>query len=396
MQIWLDPNKLYHFGLTTLDVVNAIQGQNVQVVAGQLGAPSVPSEQAFQFTVNALGRLEDVSQFENIIVKSARAETPEIVRIRDVAHVELSQQNYANFSATRGHRSANIPIFSLPGANALDIADRVREAVAAMSRQFPPGLKYEIRYDTTQFVRQTIRDVYETLFEAAMLVLIVIMVFLQNWRAMLVPATTVPVTIIGAFATMALLGFGINLMALFALILAIGIVVDDAIIIVENASHYYGLSITLVFLVLAALCESRTTPAAVILAVPMALVIRGLDNDLYIQIGLVLMIALASKNAILVVEFARQLRTEGMSIVDAAVEATRRRFRPIIMTSFAFILGVAPLLIATGAGAASRQSIGTVVFGGMLASTLLAIPFVPVFYVLTQRLSEWYATRRSE
>ncbi|MVF23946.1 hypothetical protein EVC37_20365 [Methylocaldum sp. BRCS4] len=396
MQIWLDPNKLYHFGLTTLDVVNAIQGQNVQVVAGQLGAPPVPSEQAFQFTVNALGRLEDVSQFENIIVKSARAETPEIVRIRDVAHVELSQQNYANFSATRGHRSANIPIFSLPGANALDIADRVREAVAAMSRQFPPGLKYEIRYDTTQFVRQTIRDVYETLFEAAMLVLIVIMVFLQNWRAMLVPATTVPVTIIGAFATMALLGFGINLMALFALILAIGIVVDDAIIIVENASHYYGLSITLVFLVLAALCESRTTPAAVILAVPMALVIRGLDNDLYIQIGLVLMIALASKNAILVVEFARQLRTEGMSIVDAAVEATRRRFRPIIMTSFAFILGVAPLLIATGAGAASRQSIGTVVFGGMLASTLLAIPFVPVFYVLTQRLSEWYATRRSE
>ena len=131
-----------------------------------------------------------------------------------------------------------------------------------------------------------------------------------------------------------------------------------------------------------------------LVGVLLGLVIRDFDNNLYTQVGLVLMIALASKNAILVVEFARQLRAEGMSIVDAAVEATRRRFRPIIMTSFAFILGVAPLLFAAGAGAASRQSIGTVVFGGMLASTLLAIPFVPVFYVLTQRWSEWYATRR--
>jgi HAE1 family hydrophobic/amphiphilic exporter-1 len=133
-----------------------------------------------------------------------------------------------------------------------------------------------------------------------------------------------------------------------------------------------------------------------LVGVLLGLVIRDFDNNLYTQVGLVLMIALASKNAILVVEFARQLRAEGMAIVDAAVEASRRRFRPIIMTSFAFILGVAPLLIATGAGAASRQSIGTVVFGGMLASTLLAIPFVPVFYVLTQRLSEWRSTRRSD
>jgi len=857
MRVWLNPDKLYHFGLTTLDVVNAIQSQNVQVVAGQLGAPPVPAEQAFQFTVNALGRLADVEQFENIVVKSARAEAAQIVRIRDVARVELSRQNYANFSATRGHRSANMPIFSLPGANALDVADRVRQAIADMSKQFPPGLKYEIRYDTTQFVRQAIRDVYKTLFEAGVLVLIVIMVFLQNWRAMLIPATTVPVTIIGAFGAMALLGFSINLMTLFALILAIGIVVDDAIIIVENASHYieqglspkdatikamgemtgpvigitlvltavflpaaflpgitgqlfrqfaliiastaiisainaltlkpaqcalwlrprrdreekpnvfyrgfnkaygyveklyvrliqrmvlrpvlmtilfaivvviagvryayhptgflptedqgyavvvtrlpegaaqprtiavakkfdevirrtkgvqawvtiggfslidnanlpnvftsfvvyqdwsqrgselsqdrilaglrhdlavsieeaqsivivpppirglgqsggfqlmiedrenlglrelqksamevvwtagsqsglqslvstfsarspqlyldidrikteslnvplasvfqtlqaylgstfvnlfnkfnqvfqvyvqadapyrlqpddikslyvrnaqgemvplgtllevrqtlgaelitrynlypaaqilgsaapgfssgqalnlmeqvaqkalphgmsydwtgtsyqekrvgnqayfiYALSITLVFLVLAALYESWTAPAAVILVVPMALIgvllalmIRGLDNNLYTQVGLVLMIALASKNAILVVEFARELRAEGMSIRDAAVEATRRRFRPIIMTSFAFILGVAPLLIATGAGAASRQSIGTVVFGGMLASTFLAIPFVPVFFVLMQGLSERRAAKKSE
>ncbi len=148
-------------------------------------------------------------------------------------------------------------------------------------------------------------------------------------------------------------------------------------------------------MVLAALYESWTSPGAVMLVVPVALVgvllsliIRSYENDLYTQVGLVLMIALASKNAILIVEFARDLHREGMSITEAAVEATRRRFRPIVMTSFAFILGVVPLLIAVGPGAASQRAIGTVVFGGMLSSTLLAIPFVPVFYVVTQRVGE--------
>ncbi|MBM4202452.1 MAG: hydrophobe/amphiphile efflux-1 family RND transporter, partial [Gammaproteobacteria bacterium] len=163
----------------------------------------------------------------------------------------------------------------------------------------------------------------------------------------------------------------------------------------NQAYFVYGLSIILVFLVLAAQYENWANPFAVILVVPMALVgvivaliSRRYDNNLYTQVGLVLMIALASKNAILVVEFARELRAQGMTIAEAAVEATRRRFRPIVMTSFAFILGVVPLLTADGAGAASQRAIGTVVFGGMLASTILAIPFVPVFYVLTQRWSE--------
>jgi HAE1 family hydrophobic/amphiphilic exporter-1 len=162
----------------------------------------------------------------------------------------------------------------------------------------------------------------------------------------------------------------------------------------HQAYFIYAISITMVFMVLAALYESWTSPVAVILAVPMALVgvllallIRSFDNNLYTQIGLVLMIALASKNAILVVEFARDLQREGMSLIDAAVEATSRRFRPIIMTSFAFILGVSPLLFARGAGAASQQAIGTVVFGGMISSTLLAMPFVPVFYVVIQQVS---------
>ncbi|MDD3580433.1 MAG: multidrug efflux RND transporter permease subunit [Desulfobacca sp.] len=846
MRIWLDPNRLQDYSLTTLDVVNAIQQQNVQVVAGQLGGPPMPQDQAFQFTINALGRLSDIKQFEDIIIKSERGETAQIVRVRDIARVELSQQYYFNFASLSGHRSAQILVYALPGANAINVADEVRQAMTEMSKTFPEGLRYGIIYDTTTFIEEAISAVYETLFEAGLLVLIVIIVFLQNWRATIVPATTVPVTIIGAFAAMTLLGFTVNLMTLFALILAIGIVVDDAIVIVENSSYYiekglspkeatikamgemtgpvlgitlvltavflpaaflpgitgqlfrqfalviastaiisainaltlkpaqcalylrpreekppnwfyrgfnrvynlmehayvslvsrmvhqsglmmilfcviiaiagwrfaaqpisflpledqgyaivmarlpdaaaqprvrqvsermnailkelpgiagwvtiggfsvldgtnvpniltnfvtyedwskrgsklsqekiitnlmyqfdaieeaeiavmvpppihglgqsggfqmmvedrkslglaelqkavmellragggqsglygltttfsarspqiyldidrtkaeslniplnnvfetlqaylgssyvnlfnkfnqvfqvyvqadasyrtrpedikslyvrnhrgemvplgtllqvertlgpevvtrynlypaaavfgaaapgfssgqalklmdqvaehnlpqgmaydwtatayqekqlgnqayfiYALSILLVFLVLAAQYESWFSPAAVILVVPMALVgvllalvIRGFDNNLYTQVGLVLMIALASKNAILIVEFARELRAEGMSITEAAVEATRRRFRPIVMTSFAFILGVVPLLAARGAGAASQQAIGTVVFGGMLASTLLAIPFVPVFYTVTQRLSE--------
>jgi HAE1 family hydrophobic/amphiphilic exporter-1 len=760
--------------------------------------------------------------------------------------VDLGQQSYSNYSIARGLKSAQVVIFSLPEANAIAVANKVYASVEEMSKTFPPGLKYAIYFDTTRFVREAVSKVYETLFEAGILVLIVIMIFLQNFRALLVPATTVPVTIVGAFGAMIALGFTINIMTLFALILAIGIVVDDAIVIVENSSYYiekglspkdsaikamseligpimgitmalvsvflpaaflpgitgqifrqfalviaatavisainavtlkptqcalwlrprgekkpnwfyrgfnrfyeaiknpyigvvrrmvnhsgimvaiflvvialaglefarrptgflptedqgyaillarlpdaasqaraqdvservnailkrtrgitswvtiggfsvldganvptinttfvifddwskrgsalsqenitaglnrelstiqdaiafviipppirglgqaggfqmmledrkgndlpglqdaanqlvaaagsepaiqgltttfdahspqvyldidrtksqslqvplsnvfatlqgylgssfvnffnkfnqvyqvyiqaserfrgspdeiknlytrnnqggmvplgsllqvrrsegaelitrynlypaaaifgsatpeyssgqalaimerlaarvlpqgmgydwtatsyqekqvgyeayfiYALSITLVFMVLAALYESWTSPLAVILAVPMALVgvlvaqlLRGFDNNLYTQIGLVLMIALASKNAILIVEFARDLRRTGMSITDSAVEATSRRFRPIIMTSFAFILGVAPLLFATGAGAAGQRAIGTVVFGGMIASTLLAIPFVPVLYVLLQRWSE--------
>jgi HAE1 family hydrophobic/amphiphilic exporter-1 len=168
----------------------------------------------------------------------------------------------------------------------------------------------------------------------------------------------------------------------------------------NTAYFVYSLSILLVFLVLAAQYEDWSSPMAVILVVPMALVgvilaliVRQFDSNLYTQVGLVLMIALASKNAILVVEFARELREEGLAIREAAIEATRRRFRPIIMTSFAFILGVVPLLKAGGAGAASQQAIGTVVFGGMLASTILAIPFVPVFYVITQ---EWRERRRAK
>ena len=241
MRVWLDPNKLKYYNLTTLDVVNAIQQQNVQVVAGRLGAPPVPPDQAFQFTVNALGRLADVKQFEDIIVKSVRSEqgeTAQFVRVQDLARVELSQQFYSNFAGLSGHQATQILVYALPGANAIDVGKKVDAGHGRDEPDLPgrPEIRHPLRHH--QVYQPGHHAVYHTLFEAGILVLIVIMVFLQNWRATLVPATTVPVTIIGAFAAMALLGFTVNLMTLFALILAIGIVVDDAIVIVENASHY--------------------------------------------------------------------------------------------------------------------------------------------------------------
>ncbi|HEY1851961.1 MAG TPA: efflux RND transporter permease subunit [Candidatus Binataceae bacterium] len=861
MRIWLDPVKLKAYGLTVLEVQQAIQNQNIQVAAGQVGGPPVAASQIFQFTVKAMGRLSDVAQFENIIVKARppsteasetedpiqRGETATIVRIKDIAKVELSQESFSTVSGLSGKKAAQMNVYTLPGANALKVSQEVRKLMTQMSQKFPAGLKYDALLDTSTFIKDSIGGVYDALLEAGILVLIVIILFLQNFRAMLVPATTVPVTIIGAFAAMALLGFTVNLMTLFALILAIGIVVDDAIVIVENASHYieqgltpkdaaikamseltgpvlgitlvltsvflpasflpgitgqmfrqfalviastaiisalnaltlkptqcalylrpidknkqinwfyrgfnrvydsvelryigvvrwmagrprqmvyvfivivgsagvifafhpsaflpledqgycliiarlpagasqprmrevaanidsvlkgmpgikgwvtsggysdldsanlanviteyvmyedfakrpaaltqdaivanlqnklrsiqkaafsvlvpppipglgqaggfqmmiedrgsvgigelqkgaqlilrkaaadqslqgvtttfsadspqlyidinrtmveslgvsindvfqtlqtylgstyinlfnkfnqsfqvrvqgeanyrralediqdlnvanrngqmvplgtmisvhralgselltrynlypavpiiggpapgystgqglaametiahdnlplgmaydwtglsyqekligsqayfiFALSITLVFLVLAGQYESWTSPAAVVITVPMALVgvivalvVRNFPTDLYTQIGLVLMIALAAKNAILIVEFARDLKAEGMKTAEAAVEATRRRFRPILMTSIAFILSVVPLLTATGAGAASQQALGTVVFGGMLASTLLAIPFVPIFFIEMEGITE--------
>jgi HAE1 family hydrophobic/amphiphilic exporter-1 len=874
MRVWLDPEKLKARNLTTQDVLNSIQEQNVQVAAGQIGGPPTPKEQNFQYTVTTLGRLEDEKQFRDIIIKTASGQASGITRIRDVAEVQLGGQVYDQFFLTNGKPATGIAVYLLPGANALEVGDEVRALMEKLKQKFPAGVTYDIPFNTNKFVSASIHEVYQTLFEAGILVLIVILIFLQDWRAVLVPATTVPVTIIGAFAAMYALGFTVNMLTLFGLILAIGIVVDDAIVIVENASHHiekdrvspkvatiramdellgpiigitlvlsavflptafqggvtgqlyrqfaltiaatavisainaltlkpaqcasylkpagergrptwiglpwhwfcngfnyvyarcehvyaimargvvrfrwamillyfalvgiafwgftslptgflptedqgyvivsaqlpdaaslertravvdqlneifrntpgvqdvtaiggnsvldgtvssnaatfyvvfkdwdergkdesqdailkhlsqefakvqdaivfafpppairglgvaggfqmqlratgdadlpllgnvtremiaagrgqtslrsvnttfsagvpqlyadvdrtkaktldlplssvfntlqtylgstyvndfnkfgrtyqvrvqadaryrltpdqvgklevrntkgdmvplntvikvrdtlgpqiitrynlypssaitgeaapgvssgqaltlmeqmaadklppsmdyewtgmsyqekkvgsvpipglpwqvsestiiFALAVLLVYLVLAAQYESWTSPAAVILVVPLALLgtvvavaVRGMDNNVYTQIGIVLIIALASKNAILIVEFARELRHKGVSIPEAAVEAARSRFRPILMTSFAFILGVYPLVIARGAGAASRQALGTAVFGGMIASTVLAVFFVPVFYVICQSFSEWISPPKPE
>ena len=236
MRVWLDPEKLKARSLTTQDVVAAIQEQNVQVAAGQIGQPPAPEGQLFQYTVSVLGRLSGVEQFENIIVRTGDGGRHTF--LKDVARVELGAQTYDQFNLNKGRPTANIGIYQLPGGNALDVAEQVKAALQRLSESFPEGMAYEIPFDTTKFVEASIHEVYKTLIEAGLLVLIVILVFLQDWRAMLVPATTVPVTIIGAFAAMAAMGFTVNMLTLFGLVLAIGIVVDDAIVIVENAAHH--------------------------------------------------------------------------------------------------------------------------------------------------------------
>ncbi len=237
MRIWLDPQKLYARGLVPNDVIQVIQQQSQQVTAGQIGTPPAVQGQEFQYTVNLSGRLSDPAEFADIIVKTDPSQGGRITRLRDVARVELGAQTYSQTFQLDGRPATGIAIFQLPDANALDVATRVKAKLDELSRGFPPGIEYSVPFDTTRFVRASIREVYVTLVEAAVLVLLVILVFLQDWRATLVPATTVPVTIIGAFAAMAALGFTVNLSTLFALVLAIGIVVDDAIVVVEATAR---------------------------------------------------------------------------------------------------------------------------------------------------------------
>jgi len=235
MRVWLDPNRLYALSLTTDDVVSALKGQNQQVTAGQLGMPPAPNSQAFQYTLDIATRLDQVDQFEDIVVKTEQ--DGRMVHLRDVARIELGAQTYSQIFTLNDKPAAGIGIYQMLEANALDVAGAVKAKMDQLAKSFPPGLAYSIPFDTTTFVRASINEVWKTLFEAALLILIVIVVFLQDWRAMLVPITTVPVTIIGAFAGMAALGFTVNLSTLLAIVLAIGIVVDDAIVVVEGAAH---------------------------------------------------------------------------------------------------------------------------------------------------------------
>jgi hydrophobic/amphiphilic exporter-1 (mainly G- bacteria), HAE1 family len=235
MRIWLDPDKLKARSLNAQDVVNALQSQSEEVAAGQVGMPPTPPGVEFQYTIDLQGRLADVGEFENVIVKTGNS--GEVTRVRDIGRVELGAQSYSQAFTLDGKPGAGMGVFQTPGANALDVERAVQAKMRTLARGFPQGVVYSTPYDTTVFVNASIREVYKTLFAAAVLVLIVILVFLQDWRAMLVPATTVPVTIVGAFAAMWALGFGVNFSTLFAIVLAIGIVVDDAIIVVEAAAY---------------------------------------------------------------------------------------------------------------------------------------------------------------
>ncbi|PTU30847.1 efflux RND transporter permease subunit [Stenotrophobium rhamnosiphilum] len=235
MRVWLDPEKVASRNMTAADVVKAIREQNVQVASGQLGAPPSKNATDFQVSINTKGRLSNEDDFRNIIIKTG--DYGQVTRLKDVARVELGSDSYALRALLDNKSAAAIPIFQRPGSNAIDISERVRAKMETLKKDFPQGVDYQIVYDPTIFVRGSINAVIHTLIEAILLVVLVVIVFLQTWRASIIPLIAVPVSLVGTFAVMKMFGFSINALSLFGLVLAIGIVVDDAIVVVENVER---------------------------------------------------------------------------------------------------------------------------------------------------------------
>ncbi len=293
LRVWLDPNKTASRNLTATDVVTAIREQNRQVAAGQLGAPPAPNAQSFQLSVNTQGRLVSEEEFENIVIRAG--DDGEITRLKDIARVELGSSQYALRSLLDNQPAVAIPIFQRPGSNAIDISNDVRGKMDELKKNFPQGMDYSIVYDPTIFVRGSIEAVVHTLFEALILVVLVVILFLQTWRASIIPLVAVPVSLIGTFAVMHLFGFSLNALSLFGLVLAIGIVVDDAIVVVENVERNIGLGLTPVEATKRAMREVTgpiVATALVLCAVFIpAAFISGLTGQFYKQFALTIAIS---------------------------------------------------------------------------------------------------------
>ncbi len=242
MRLWLDPARMAERGLTATGVLNALNEQNVQVAAGEVGEPPSNDAQSYQISVRAIGRLTETTEFDNIVLKSGTDGT--LVRLKDVGHSELGAENYASLLRFNGHDAVGLAVTQLPGANALDVDKAAKAELLRLSKNFPPGLKYAVAFDTTTVVGESIKDVIVTLIQAVCLVVIVIYLFLQDWRSTLIPAITIPVSLIGTFVFVKAFGFSINTLTLFGITLATGLVVDDAIVVIENVERHITEGIT--------------------------------------------------------------------------------------------------------------------------------------------------------
>jgi len=242
MRLWLDPTKMAERGLTASNILSALQEQNVQVAAGQVGVPPMKAGQAFQISVRAIGRLSESKQFDNIILKTGTDGT--LVRVKDVGRSELGANDYNSALRFNGHDAVGIGVTQLPGANALDVDKAAKAELARLAKNFPPGIKYAVAFDTTTVIGESIKDVLYTLLQAILLVVFVIYLFLQDWRSTFIPAVTIPVSLIGTFIFVKVLGFSINTLTLFGITLATGLVVDDAIVVIENVERHIMEGIT--------------------------------------------------------------------------------------------------------------------------------------------------------
>lgn len=295
MRIWLDPEKLSAYDMTATDVVNALRDQNVQVSGGSIGGPPNPDNMGFQYTITTEGRFSDVRQFRYVIVKSGT--DGRLVKLEDVARIELGAQDYVTNSYLNNSPAVALGIFARPGTNALETAEQVRGVMTSMQSTFPPGLEYRIVYDTTGFVEESITEVYRTIAEAAILVAIVVLVFLQSWRTAIIPIVAIPVSLIGTFAFLAAFGMSLNMLSLFGLVLAIGIVVDDAIVVVENVERNLAKGMTPRQAAHVTMDEVGTAVVAISLVliavfVPTAF-IPGISGQFYRQFAVTISIATA-------------------------------------------------------------------------------------------------------
>jgi multidrug efflux pump len=387
MRIWLDPNKLAARGLTAGDVVNALREQNAQVAAGVVGAPPAAKNTDFQLAINTQGRLQNEDEFADVIVRAEPA-SGALVRIRDLGRVELSSNTYALRSLLNNKEAAAIGIFQAPGSNALALSQNVRATMERLKVNFPEGVKYSIVYDPTRFVQTSIEKVVETLIEAVLLVVLVVIIFLQTWRASIIPLLAVPISIVGTFAALLALGFSINTLTLFGLVLAIGIVVDDAIVVVENVERNIERGLTPHDATVQAMREVSGPIIAIALVlcavfVPLAFV-PGLSGKFYQQFAVTIAISTVisafnsltlspALSAILLRphDAPKDALTRGM---DKVFGGFFRWFnRSFKRSSSAYGRGVTGIL--------QRKSIALVIYGLLIAATLALFARIPSGFV---------------
>ncbi len=389
MRVWLDPQKVAARNLNASDVVHAIREQNIQVAAGIIGGSPTTKDVHFELPVNTQGRLQTIDDFGNIILKAGADGS--VTYLKDVARIELGASEYALRSLLNNKAAVAIPIFQSPGANAIQISDRVRAMMEEMKKDFPEGLDYNIVYDPTVFVRQSIEKVVHTLLEAVALVVLVVIIFLQTWRASIIPLLAVPISIIGTFAFMHLFGFSINALSLFGLVLAIGIVVDDAIVVVENVERNIEAGLTPRDAAYQAMREVSGPIIAIALVlcavfIPIAF-ISGLTGQFYRQFALTIAISTiisAFNSLTLSPALAAMLLKSREAPKDGLTRVMDGLFGPFFnwfnkffrKSSENYSHGVAKVL--------GRKSVAMIVYGGLIAATFVLFGLVPVGYVPSQ------------
>ena len=373
MRLWLNPDRLASLSLTAGDVADAVREQNLQAAAGQIGQPPAPRGQQFQYTVTTRGRLSTPAEFEDIILRT-RADGS-ILRVRDVGRVELGAQNYGSFGRVGGKPAALVGIFQLPGANALDVSRGVQAAVARLAPSFPSGVTHTRPYNTTEFVRVSIEEVVHTLLIAIALVVLTVYVFLQDWRATLIPTLTIPVSLVGTFAVISAFGFSINTLTLFGLVLAIGIVVDDAIVVVENTQRHLDEEgrdpREATRLATAEVVGPVIATALVLMAVfvPISL-LPGITGQLYRQFALTIAVsvALSAFNALTLTPALCAL------LLRPAREGRQRWLARTWNTSFARLTGIYDRTVGHVVRRAALAVVLLLVLGGVTALLFRAVP----------------------